>query len=289
MDQDPAGIAVTYYTDPLCPWSWAFEPQWRRLRAEFGDRLARRHVMGGMIADWRSFHDPINGVHNPAQMAVQWYEARRMTGMPLDERIWHESPPSSSYPACLAVKAAGRQGPDAADSYLRRLREAVMVDRRDVARGEVLLAIADELADDRPTGLAFDADRFRDDLVAPEVAEAFHEDLREVSYRAIRRFPTLVFRAGDGPEIALVGHRPYAIIRSVLDRLAPGLTPAPAEADAVAYVRRWGRAHAREVAEALGLEDAAALRSLEDAAAAGALGREESAPGWFRQAPPATA
>jgi predicted DsbA family dithiol-disulfide isomerase len=222
---DPApgpAVDVTYYTDPLCPWSWALESQWRRITSECGGRLARRSVMGGMIADWRTYHDPVNTVHSPSQMAAHWYLVRRTTSVPLDERIWHEDPPASSFPACLAVKAAERQGAEAGEAYLHRLREAAMTGRRNIARGEVLLAIADELAGDPPPGLAFDVPTFRDDLVAPEVAQAFHQDLQEIRYRDIRRFPTLVLRAGDGPGIALVGYRPYEIIRDALEHLLRG-------------------------------------------------------------------
>src|SRR5690242_21305745 len=33
-------LEVIYYTDPLCCWSWAFEPQWRRFLYE--DRKSTR-------------------------------------------------------------------------------------------------------------------------------------------------------------------------------------------------------------------------------------------------------
>ena len=33
-------------------------------------------------------------------------QTRHVSGMPIDDRIWLEDPPSSSYLACLAVKAA---------------------------------------------------------------------------------------------------------------------------------------------------------------------------------------
>src|SRR4051812_28814571 len=67
--QDPQPLVeLTYYTDPLCPWSWAMEPHWRRLRFEFGGRIAWRYVMGGMVKDWRSYRDEINSVHRPSQM-----------------------------------------------------------------------------------------------------------------------------------------------------------------------------------------------------------------------------
>src|SRR5512143_835188 len=135
-----AAVAVVCYTDPLCSWSWAFEPQWRRLRFEGGDRLAWRYRMGGMIPDWSRYSDPVNAVSRPLQMAPQWFEVRHVTGMPIDERIWFEDPPASSHPACIAVKAAELQSSEAAELYLRRLREAVMLDRRNIARREILLA-----------------------------------------------------------------------------------------------------------------------------------------------------
>src|SRR3546814_17149873 len=46
------GAEIVYFTDPLCSWSWALEPQWRRLLFTFGDRLYWRYRMGGMIPDW---------------------------------------------------------------------------------------------------------------------------------------------------------------------------------------------------------------------------------------------
>ena len=31
-EAESVSLSIEYYTDPLCCWSWAFEPQWRRLR-----------------------------------------------------------------------------------------------------------------------------------------------------------------------------------------------------------------------------------------------------------------
>ncbi|HJT76416.1 MAG TPA: DsbA family protein, partial [Gemmataceae bacterium] len=123
MPPDPPAPAVyiDYYTDPLCSWSWALEPAWRRLRYEFGDRLAYRYRMAGMIPDWDHFADPMNAVHTPRQMAPHWFAVRQLSGMPLDERVWLEDPPASSFPACVAFEAAALQGPAAAERYLRRL------------------------------------------------------------------------------------------------------------------------------------------------------------------------
>jgi len=274
-------VELTYYTDPLCPWSWAMEPHWRRLRFEFGGRIAWRYVMGGMVKDWRSYRDEINSVHRPSQMGPQCYQARHLTGMPLDERIWHEDPPASSYPACLAVKAAERQGIEASDAYLRRLREAVMLGRRNVARGEVLVSLAEELAREARPGLAFDVARFAADLLGTEVREAFESDLKQTRAADITRFPTLLLRTGEGPGIALVGYRPYEVMREALARITPELRPMRAATDAAGYVGFWGRVAACEVAEALGMTREAAVTLLEDGVAAGDLKRAEDVPGMF--------
>ncbi len=120
-------VYVTYYTDPLCSWSWAMEPGWRRLRYAFGDQVQWRYKMGGLVADATEFEDPVNSVHRPAQWAPQWFEVAKKTGIPVDEKLWLDGAPESSYPACVAVKAVQRQGPDRAERYLRRLREAAML------------------------------------------------------------------------------------------------------------------------------------------------------------------
>jgi predicted DsbA family dithiol-disulfide isomerase len=214
-------LELVYYTDPLCCWSWAFEPHWRRLRAEFGAALDCRYRMAGMIADWGSYSDPLNSVSRPLQMGPIWREAQHLAGVPVDDRIWAEDPPASSYPACLAVKAAELQSADAADLYLRRLREAVMTQRCNIARREVLVELAEELAAAAPDRL--DAERLGRDLDGQAARDALREDIKEARYRGIGRFPTLTLRNPGGAGIVLVGYRPYEALLSGLARVAPEL------------------------------------------------------------------
>lgn len=211
-------LEITYYTDPLCCWSWAIEPHLRRLREELGDRAAWRTRLGGMIPDWRSYQDPVNAVSRPVQMGPVWVEARILTGAEIDEHVWVADPPGSSYPASIAVKAAGLQSEAAAAAYLRRVREAVMTRRLNVARREVLLQLARELAASAP-GL-LDTERLERDLDSEAALDAMREDLRECRYRGIGRFPTLTAeRLDTGRGVILVGYRPYEVLRDTLDRL----------------------------------------------------------------------
>src|SRR4051812_40504790 len=115
-------VNIVYYTDPLCCWSWAFEPQWKRLQYEFGSQLSWHNCLGGLLQSWEAFNDPINAINRPLQMGPLWFQAKHISGMPVYDRIWIEDPPSSSYPACLAVKCAGLQSAQAEEVYLRRIR-----------------------------------------------------------------------------------------------------------------------------------------------------------------------
>lgn len=263
-------LDVTYYTDPLDVWSWAFEPVWRRLRAEFGAQISWRYKMTGMIADWQRFDDPLNAVSRPAQMGPYWLQVRHMTAMPLDELLWVEDAPASSYPACLAVKAAELQGAAAAEAYLRRARRAGLLERRNVARGETLIALAREMAEAGDVA-EWDAARFCEDLEGEAAREAFRDDLKDVSYRGIGRSPTLILRRGDGKASMVVGYRPYPLLLEAARYLSPQLQPVARVDSAVAYAEEWGETLAAEAAIATGRSEAEATAELEAAVASGQL------------------
>jgi putative protein-disulfide isomerase len=271
-DEATRQVEVIYYTDPLCSWSWAFEPQWRRLRYEFGTQICPRYVMCGMIADWQSYSDPINSVSRPAQMAPQWFQVRQISGMPIDEQIWLEDPPHSSYPACIAFKAAERQGSSTAEAFLRRMREGVMFERRNISCREVLLGIAEELACSSMDHAGFNFERFRQDLSNQDTLDAFRADVQEARYRGIGRFPTLVLRRrNEGRGLIIVGFRPYAALRLALSGVASDLEPACPIPSLLEYVSYWGQVTAQEAREALDLEESLADQAIQEAVAAGIL------------------
>lgn len=275
MEQETPRITPTmriaYYTDPLCSWSWALEPQWRRLRYEFDEQIAWRYSMGGLIADWQSFSDPLNAISRPAQMGPQWFQVQDASGMPIDGRIWADDPPTTSYPACIAVKAAERQGARQGERYLRRLREAVMLERRNIAHRETLLDLARPLATDKTGCDTLDIEQFEREMDGQEARDAFRDDMKDARYRDIGRFPTLILRHTAGPAVIIIGFRPYTALRAALERVGPGLEPCRSAENIVAYAAYWGRITARESAEALEMRTHDAEQALDDAVAAGAL------------------
>lgn len=210
-------VVVTYYTDPLCCWSWAFEAPWKQFLEAYGHRVDCRYVMCGMITDWKTFSDPVNSVSAPLQMGPLWMHAAAVTHTTMDYGIWHTDPPASSYPACIAVKKAFLQSVRAGELYLHGVRKAVMNERRNIARPEVLVAVAKELATEHPGVFSlFNFKKLASDVAA---REAFRADLQKAAFHKIGRFPTVTFLTGNGRGLAITGYRPFERLKECMEEL----------------------------------------------------------------------
>jgi len=203
--------------------------------------------MGGMIPSWDRYDDPVNSIHRPGQMGPLWMEAERLTGMPMDPRIWRDDPPESSWPACRACKAAEMQSPAAADLFLRRMRQAVMAEGRNIARTEVLESLGDKTAAMSPN--SFDSARFRDDLQNPASLQRFREDLREARILGISRYPALVLQRKGAQPRFVIGWRPFPVLRQTLLEYAPELRSIDPPAPLTTALAHWSDLTDREVDE----------------------------------------
>jgi len=168
-------IEVVIYTDPLCCWSAALQSHIDRLKNELNVEI--RYCLAGMIPDWKSFNDPLNSVMKPIQMGPVWMEAKYVTGTDIDESIWVKDPPSSSFPACIAVKTAELQSPEAGVKMLFALREAVMKNGQNISKDSVLLIIAKNLAVQFPH--LFDLNQFKKEYNQKESRDALRKDMNE--------------------------------------------------------------------------------------------------------------
>jgi len=205
--QKAGQVDIVYYTDPLCCWSWAFEPHWRRLLAEHEGKISWRYCMGGLIPSWKDFNDTLNSVTRPIQMGPVWMHAGQVGGVTIRHRIWMEDPPASSYPSCIAFKSVELQSFDAADRYLTLLREAVMLEGFNIAKTEVLLSLAEKLAEE--TEYPFNLKEFEEDLTNDRGLEAFRKDVNEVNQHNLNRFPTLIIRKPGEPARVMTGYRTF--------------------------------------------------------------------------------
>jgi predicted DsbA family dithiol-disulfide isomerase len=235
---DVAEVTAVVFTDPFCPWSWAAEPQLRRLVREFGDGVAITFVMAGL---------PLGD--GPA-LAAEALDAAAASGMPLDPRVFLRDPPASSQPAGLAVSAVAEQhGGARVWAYLRRLREAILLERRRMDSAPALLAAA------RETG-GLDLDRLRLDFGSSAVVERLAADLeRAAAVDAVHRepgtdrmrLPAVELRGADGDAHGVHGPAPYETWRAAA--LAAGARPAGGAApEPETALRRFGAMATPEVA-----------------------------------------
>ncbi len=211
-------IDITYYTDPLCCWSWAFEPELDKIKMLLGNNATLQYRMGGLLPSWTNFHDPINSVSRPAQMGPVWMHAGQVSNRPITHQLWIKDPPASSYPACIAVKCAQLQSSAAGEKYLRLLRTACMAEEKNIAKKNMLLQAAEVLAKEDTD---FDLQRFKTDLVNDAGLEAFREDMQQVRYHNINRFPTLIIRAANGKAILVSGYRQSSDVLNAINALYP--------------------------------------------------------------------
>lgn len=233
------GARLHYFTDPLAAASWAAEPSLRRLLWEFVADPPITYVMGGVARD-------VPGL----DLTGEWLDVADRTGMPLDPRFWTDGPIRSSYPACIAVKAAADQGPAAQERYLRAVMESTFCFRRQLESSAALTDVA------REAGL--DVERFRIDVASNAAVESFGADLElvravpeearaagaVVAREGVERLPlpTLRVEHDDGAVRWVFGPRPYEEWRAAV-------AGEPREAASIdAALERFGRMATVEVA-----------------------------------------
>jgi putative protein-disulfide isomerase len=216
--QEAGQVKITFYTDPLCCWSWAFEQHWQKLLHDFDGCIQYQYVLCGMIPDWKTYEDPMNAVSNPLQMGPVWMHASEVTRVKMKYSIWHEDPPTSSYPSCIAVKTAGLQSQAAEAQMLLHMRKALMEDGMNISKPDVLMRIAEKMGAE--TGIDFNYERFKQDWRNGKGQEPFRNDLQKARFHQIGRYPTLTMQNLKKDEgVILVGYRPYEVLTQVFKRV----------------------------------------------------------------------
>jgi putative protein-disulfide isomerase len=247
---------------------------------EFGKDLSFTYVMGGLARDYEDGYSDAGAGLEAGRiyetLAIHWLERAARTRMPIDPRMWLEGPIRSSYPACMAVKAAAEQGPEAEERYLRAVREGLLCLRRKLDTTEALVDTA------REAGL--DVQRFRIDLASNAIVEAFGTDLEETrappdevrELGGVKEgqggerivFPAVRFDGEGGERSWILGDAPYEAWRAAA--LAAGVTPDPGpRPDPLAALKRFGRMATVEVEAVCDLSEQSASAELWRVAAEG--------------------
>lgn len=202
-------VKIIYYTDPICSSCWGIEPQLRKLKLEYGDDFEIDYRMGGLLPDW-NYNS--GGISKPSDVAHHWDEASLYYEMPIDGDVWLEDPLDSSYPSCIAMKAAQIQSKEKAVKFMRILREKLYLEKKNIAKWENIVE-AGKLAGLDPEKLKKDYDG--------DAKKLFEEDLRLGKSLGVRGFPTLFFSDGNNNQLTVYGSKPYSAYENALLALYP--------------------------------------------------------------------
>lgn len=261
---EAGAVRVVCVTDPLCSGCWALEPAWRRLLHHYGDVLAVTYVYGGLLPSWDGFRDRGAGIASPADVAPHWNRVSERSGQPIDARVWLDDPPESSFPACVAAVAVRLVAPEQEEPFLRRLRELVFLERRNIARPEVLAEALDTME--------IDSDAWRAAIDDGRAERTFQADRGVARMLGARVFPTLLVASGSRPPRLVsegtVG--PEQLESALLEVAGAALGPRREAPSAAAALSAYGTGTTAEFAALLEVPASVAERSL---AAAGAQWR----------------
>lgn len=209
-------VRLLYFTDPICSSCWGIEPQLRKLKLEYGAYHDIEYRMGGLLKGWDSYGG--RDVSNPTDVAHHWDEVSAYYDMPIDGDLWLEDPLSSSYPPSIAFKAAQLQGEEKALVFLRRIKEMVFLEKKNITKWEHLQQAALE------TGL--DAEKLKADFDG-KAKELFEEDVKLARSLGVRGFPTIFFTDEEDNRLKVYGVKPYDQFEQTLLKLYPQAVKEP--------------------------------------------------------------
>jgi protein-disulfide isomerase-like protein with CxxC motif len=222
MTANAPKVEIFSFTDPFCSWCWAMEPVILRAKELYRDQLRLQPVMGGLVKDMAQFADPLNGITSTASVAPHWEEVGMRTGQPIDGSFMRENqdPHWSTWPACIAAKAAALQDETVGEAFLRRLRRAAQAEGRNASDAAVYEAVAEATP-------GLDLARFKEAIANGSAERAFQEDRQLGAQVNVHSFPTFLVMNTD-PErgirpILMGGARDFATFQQVLTRVAPDL------------------------------------------------------------------
>jgi len=264
IKSDTAPVKLIYFTDPICSSCWGIEPQLRRLELEYGHAIDIEYHMGGLLPDW-SYNS--GGISKPSDVAHHWDEVSHYYDMPIDGDVWLQDPLPSSYPPSIAFRAASLQSSEKTHNFLRRMREMVFLERKNITRREHLSAAA--------TACGLDTTRLWADY-EQEGRHRFEADLKLAREMGVRGFPSLFFVNAAGTQVFVYGSRPYEEIVAAVKKLN-------SEVSRQTYAKNWQDlfAHfptltAREYAELSGQPRANAEKQLQELTTAHKLTRYDT-------------
>ena len=168
----------------MCSWCWGYRPVSDRLCAELPESVRLVKIVGGLAPDSDQPMPP----ELLEKLPQAWMRIQGMLGTEFNFDFWTKCKPRrSTYPACRAVLAAGKQ--DKYDEMVDAIQRAYYLRAMNPSDLETLEALAKELG--------LDNGKFVSDIRSDEIEQALQQQVRLARSSPIDGFPSLVL-ARDG-------------------------------------------------------------------------------------------
>ncbi len=203
-------LKVYYFTDPVCSSCWVIQPVLRKLKLEYDEYLDIEYHMGGLLPSWVNYDK--GNINNPSDAAHHWEVMSKGFSVPLDGDVWIEDPLYSSFPPSIAFKAAQLQNKNKAVLFLRRLKEMLFLEKKNITNIDWI--------ENAALSCGLDSSVLLKDMKGKAI-ELFEEDLRFTAENKINSFPTFIFISGSGTKITLEGIQSYEKFEDIIHQLIP--------------------------------------------------------------------
>jgi protein-disulfide isomerase-like protein with CxxC motif len=209
-----AEIRITYYTDPVCMWSFAFEPHWIRLIENLAHQINFDVKMGGLVYPGTS--SPYTA--KESAMALK-NEIQDKTGVSISPALWEKHQLQSSYPACISFYSSIDESFAKRVKFLRRLRQEYLL------RGNYFMIESDFFEILKTSKI--DLERFHHYWKSGIAYREFLIGLASNNAQGIHSFPTLkISRPGQSP-VFFHGFHNFYRIQHILSSAFPELVWIP--------------------------------------------------------------
>jgi 2-polyprenyl-6-methoxyphenol hydroxylase-like FAD-dependent oxidoreductase/predicted DsbA family dithiol-disulfide isomerase len=236
-------LKILYFTDPICSTCWLIQPILRKLELEYGDYLDIEYRMGGLLPSWKQYNKGI--IKSPSDAAKHWEDVSVLHQTPIDGDVWLEDPLDSSYPPSVAFKAAQLQDKEKAILFLRRIKEMVFLEKKNITKKEFIESAA--------LSCGLDSAVLLKDIQSEAIA-LFVEDLELAKSYGITSFPTLFFSNSSGEIITFKGIQPYEKFEECINELIPDVVKKKTDIDPLTLFEMYNNMTQAEFATLLDID-----------------------------------
>jgi len=168
----------------MCSWCWGYQRTWEQQRTALQDTLTVVNVVGGLAPDT----DEPMPLEQQKTIAGYWAKVTEETGAEFNYDFWKNCQPRrSTYPACRAVLAAGKQC--AEQAMIDAIQHAFYLRAMNPSDNSTLVTLAAELG--------LDEKQFCEDLTGSEIQAALEQNFALRRKIGVYSFPSLVLAQGE--------------------------------------------------------------------------------------------